>query len=107
MARVGGWEGTPGKPVEAGTAKAHLHLPRHWNWLSEGWTRGHAHRKIMLWPGSCPSPEQGMGAQDPRNIAFSLEVPSGIPELVCLEPAPYFSCTPEAPPAPPWALNPP
>lgn len=107
MTRVGGWEGTPGKPVEVGTAKAQVHLPSCWNWLSKGWTGDHAHRKIMPWPGSCPSPEQGMGAQDPRYIASLLEVPSGIPGLVCMEPAPYFSCTSAAPPAPPWGLNPP
>lgn len=105
-ARVGAWEGTPGKPVEAGTAKAQLHLPSRWNWLSEEWTGGHAHRKTLPWPGSCPSPEQGMGAQDPRYIALSLGVPSGIPGLVCLEPAPYFFCTPAAPPALPLGLNP-
>lgn len=106
MARVGGWADTPGKPrkVEVGIAKSQLHLPSCWNWLSEGWTGGPAHWKIM--PGSCPSPEQGMGAQDPRYIALSLEVPSNIPGLVCLELAPNF-CTPAVPPAPSWGLSPP
>lgn len=102
-----GWAGTPGKPVKAGTAKAQLHLPSRWNWLSEGWSGGYACWKIMPWPGSCPSPEQGGGAQDPSYIALSLEVPSRIPGLVCLELAPCCSCTPAAPPAAAWGLRPP
>lgn len=60
----------------------------------------------MPWPGSCPSPEWGMGAQDPRYFALSLEVPSSIPGLVCLELALHFSCTPAAPPAPPGGTQP-
>lgn len=37
MARVGGWVGTPGKPVETGMAAAQLHLPSCWNCLRMSW----------------------------------------------------------------------
>lgn len=63
--------------MEAGTEKAQLHLPSFWNWLSEGWTAGHACWKIM--PGSFPSLEWGMGAQDSRYIALSLGGPQQHP----------------------------
>lgn len=110
-----GWAGTPGKPVRAGTAEAQLHLPGHWHRLFQGglgavpgWKPSW---KVMPGPGSCPSPQVGVGAQDPRFVALSPEVPSSVPGLACLEAAPPFPCAPAAQPAllpaPAWEAQPP
>lgn len=92
MARVSSWAGTPGKPVRAGTAEAQLHLRSRCCWLFQGglgavpgWKPGW---KVMPGSGSCPSPELGLGTLDPRFVALSPEIPSSIPGLGCLEPAP-------------------